>query len=101
MIIFGYMFAGVFILCCVMAAVSALCSVIFSVLMLFNFSDNGGAFSKRTFWNPMNVIFSPGLLDDKGRRFRRLTLRCLAVLVTSMLLGGAMGMIIIAFGKAP
>lgn len=93
----GYIFVCIFVLLCGTAAISALWTVVFSILMVLNFSKSESAFSTRTLWNPMNVIFSPELLSDKGRQFRKLTLRGLVFFVASMLMGGAMGVVIVIF----
>lgn len=100
MIFVGYAFAGVFALLCVTAAASALWAVFFSILMVFNLTESESVFSKRTLWNPMNVIFSPELLSDKGKCFRKRALCGLVIFAISMLLGGAMGVMIIVLQKA-
>ena len=68
--------------------------VIFSIMMLFHFVDPRDAFSRKTIWNPMNVLFSPQLLDDRGRALRKLALRCCQLFVITFFVAAILGMAI-------
>lgn len=64
-----------FVLLWVAAAASLVKAMFFWVRMTFQLRERIAAWSSATLWNPMNVIFRPGLLNEAGRRSRRLAIR--------------------------
>ena len=58
--------------------------LVYAVLMMRGFEDANSTFSRQTLWNPMNVIFSPSLLNEKGLQARHRVFLGLKIFVASL-----------------
>lgn len=88
MLMMGYIFGAAFVVACIFAGASILWVVFYSVKMSFQLSNSKDAFSRKTLWNPMNAIFNPGLLSQKGLVSRKQVFRGAMVFVLSLAVAG-------------
>lgn len=68
--------------------------IVFSIRLLFQFSDSKGAFSRRTLWNPLNAIINPSVLNAEGLKSRRRVLQGAVAFLISLVLGGSIAIAI-------
>jgi len=77
----------------VVAPLAWVCILVFGVKAVRNARPEVELWSRETMWNPINVLFSPQMLTDAGRRYRR---KCfLAVLWFAVPIGVVMAVFMI------
>lgn len=94
MMITGYVVTAIFVMCCGVGIISLLWSLYHSIRLIFQFSDPGNAFSRRTLWNPMNAIFNPVLLNPEGLNSRRKVLCGFLIFAISFLGAGGIAVVL-------
>jgi RHS repeat-associated protein len=81
MLILTYTAMALFFAAWAICGASIIWMIVFSIRLLFQFSDSKDAFSRRTLWNPLNAIINPRVLSDEGLKSRRRVLQgCLVFL---------------------
>jgi hypothetical protein len=88
MAVWGYALVGLFVGLCAMGVGALIWALFFSVRMTFQFEQRGVAYSRAALWNPMNAMLRPDLLNEAGRRSRRLALRGLVVFAAAYVCAG-------------
>ena len=93
MLIVSYIFVVLFTFLCVVALGAFVWIIYYSLKMVFQLSRPREAFSSRTLWNPMNVIFNPMLLSQRGLISRRRVFVGMAVFLSSLLLAATIAFV--------
>jgi hypothetical protein len=60
---------------------------------MWHFKYSRDAFSRRTLWNPMNVLLTPGLLTERGKMLRRHVGYGAIVFVACLAFAGTMALV--------
>jgi len=84
--------ALIFLTVCIVGALSVLWALVASICMMRHFKSQEDAFSRKTLWNPMNALLSPGLLSNKGLSLRRQVGRAMLVFVGCWVLAVLLGL---------
>jgi len=70
--IVNHVLVAAFVAACAVGILCFFWATFFLIRMGFQLTDPKDAFSARTLWNPLNVLFSPELLSPEGRHSRHL-----------------------------
>lgn len=92
MLIFSWIVAATFVGICCVGIASVLWVMFFSIRMMFQFKDSSDTFSRKILWNPLNAIFNPVVLNDRGLGSRRNIFRGLSVFFISFALAGGIAL---------
>lgn len=94
MLIFSWIISAAFVGLCCIGMASILWVMFFSIRIMFQFKNSADAFSRKTLWNPLNAIFNPDVLSERGLGSRRRIFRGLLVFLFSFVLSGAIALIL-------
>lgn len=97
--IINHVLAATLVVTWLAASFSLIWSIFFMVKMGFQFKNPGDAFSRKTIWNPLNVLFTPVLLSTSGLRSRRLFIFGVMAFSTSITLAAVAGGVIWILNK--
>lgn len=93
MLILTYACMALFFAAWAIGGASMIWMAVFSIRMLFQFSDSKDAFSRRTLWNPLNAIINPSILNAQGLKSRKRVLHGGMVFLVSLALGACIAVV--------
>ena len=76
------------------AAASSIWILVASLMLMREFKCPKDMYSRKTLWNPMNVLLLPHLLTERGLRIRESIGRACMVYVAAMLVFGAFAVLV-------
>lgn len=86
-------FLYLFMTACLSAFAATLWALAAGLLMLLHFKSRSDRFSAKTLCNPMNVIFRPELLTERGLRLRRQVGYASALFTGCLVIAGLIGLV--------